>query len=464
MKQVLLLATTMLTASAMVAPAHALDEAAMMKQMQAMQAQMETMQRQMSSMKAELDKAKADQKTVAKAAEEIKSAKIAKTPESDVKISMVPAPKFETADGAYSFKIGGFAQIDAFASQDDRRDHPDGTNVRRARLNASGTIANDWKYKIENDFAGNASTLTDVFIEYTAFNPVTLTVGQFKEPFGLDTLTSDLFTTFNERALLNAFSPDRRIGAMAHIHGKTAPIGAWTAAAGWFGSNTASTSSTDDEAQDVTGRLTWAPFSEKTEVLHLAVAGSHRVPDRSANTYTISSRPENQMSSSAADLAVTTGAIASVESVDLLGLEAAAVYGPFSLQGEYTNAQVNRYNGFADQTFEGYYAEASWFVTGESRNYNAKAGRFERTSPKWAFKPSEGNWGALQLATRYSKLDLSDTVVRGGDIEDISFGVNWIPLPYVAVKANYILTNMDAYAVTPNDDPQTFILRAQIDF
>lgn len=460
MKKAVLLASTVLVSS----PAFAIDEAAMMKQMQAMQAQMESMQRQMAGMKAELDKAKSDQKSIARAAEEIKAAKASKTPESDIKITMSPAPKFETADGAYSFKVGGFAQFDAFGSNDDRRDHPDGTNVRRARLNVSGTIAKDWKYKLENDFAGNASAITDAFIEYVALDPVTLTVGQFKEPFGLDTLTSDLFTTFNERALTNAFSPDRRIGIMASSYHPIPSLGTATLAAGWFGSNTASTASTDDEAQDLTGRITWAPFHEKTEVLHLAVAGSHRTPDRSANTYTISSRPENQLSSSAADFAVSTGAIPNVASVDLLGLEAAAVYGPFSLQGEYTKAQLDRYNNTPDVQFDGYYAEASYFITGESRNYNVKSGRFERTSPKWNFKPSEGNWGAWQVATRYSKLDLNDGGVRGGEVEDITLGLNWIPVPYVAVKANYIMTDSDIYSVTPNDNPETWILRAQIDF
>lgn len=460
MKQ--LLRYSLLSSVAMASPALAVDEAAMMKQMQAMQAQMEQMQRQMNSMKAELEKAKADQKTVTKAAEKLKAKDIAKTPESDIKISMVPAPKFETADGAYSFKLGGFAQVDAFVSDDDRRDHPDGTNIRRARLNVSGTIAKDFKYKIENDFAGNASSLTDVFVEYTGFDPVSITVGQFKEPFGLDTLTSDTFTTFNERGLPHAFSPDRRIGAMVSAYGKTDPIGSWTAAAGFFGSGSSSTASTDDEAHDYTARLTLAPIAEKTEVLHFGVAGSHRIPDQSADTYTISSRPENQLSTATADFAVNTGAITNVDSVNLLGFEAAAVYGPFSLQGEYVIADVDRTTN--DQQFDGYYAEASYFLTGESRNYNPKTARFERVTPKWAFKPSEGNWGAFQVSARYSNLDLNDSVIRGGSVDNMTFGLRWIPQPYISITGNYIRTNTDQFAVTADDDPQTFILRTQVDF
>ncbi len=457
-----LLATTIFASVIAATPALAMDEAAMMQQMQKMQKQMQQMQSQMASMKSELEKTKADTKTVVKAADSIKAAKASKTPETDVKITMSPAPKFETADGNYSFKVGGFGQIDAFISKDDIRDHPDGTNVRRARLNASGVFAKDFKYKIENDFAGNASALTDVYLEYTGLDPVSIMVGQFKEPFGLDTLTSDLFTTFNERGLTNAFSPDRKIGGMVSIYGNTSYIGNWTAAAGFFGSGTSSTASTDDESHDVTARLTWAPIAEKTEALHFGIAGSHRVPDASADNYTISSRPENQLSSVAADFSVNTGAMAGVDSVNLLGLEAAGVYGPFALQGEWNIADVNRTAN--DQQFTGYYAEASYFITGESKNYLPKSGKFDRVTPKWAFNPKEGNWGAWQIAARYSNLDLNDSVIKGGKVDDVTLGLRWIPQPYASVTLNYIKTKTDRFAVTANDSPDTWILRTQFDF
>lgn len=461
--KIFLLASTVLVSSLVVAmPAFAMDEAEMMQQMQQMQKQMQQMQKQMMVMKGELEKARSEQKTVMKAADEIKAKKIAAKPENDVKITMSPAPKFETADGAYSFKVGGFGQIDAFISDDDRRDHPDGTNVRRARLNASGIIAHDFKYKIENDFAGNSSSMTDVYLEYAGLDPVSIMVGQFKEPFGLDTLTSDLFTTFNERGLPSAFSPDRKIGGMVSMYGKNDTIGNWTAAAGFFGSGTSSTSSTDDESHDYTARLTWAPIAEKTQALHLGIAGSHRIPDASTDTYSISSRSENQMTSAAADLAVNTGTITGVDSVNLLGLEAAGVYGPFALQGEYNIADLNRIT--ADQQFTGYYVEASYFLTGESKNYLAKSGKFDRVTPKWAFKPSEGNWGAFQVAARYSELDLNDSVIKGGKVNDVTLGLRWIPQPYISVTANYIMSNADGFATTANDDPNIWLLRTQFDF
>jgi phosphate-selective porin OprO/OprP len=463
MKKIFLTSTALITISS-AAPALAQDNDAMMAQLKAMQAQMESMQREMDKLKKQLAQNKAQPVKAVKKEEKIaEEVKTPKAPENDVKISMAPAPKFETADGAYSFKIGGFAQIDGGIFNDDKRDRPDGTNIRRARLSASGTIARDFKYKIENDFAGNASALTDVYLEYAGWNPTSITVGQFKEPFGLETLTSDLFTDFIERSVVHSFSPDRKIGVMVSTYGETAPIGFWTASLGGFGSGASSTNSTDDEARDITARLTWAPVADKKQVLHFGVAGSHRIPDAATDSFSFSSRAENQMSSAAADLSVNTGSITNVDNVNLLGLEAAGVYGPFSLQGEYVRAMVNRSAG-VEPTFDGYYVEASYFLTGESRNYNASTGRFERVKPNAPLSFSKGNYGAWQVMARYSNLDLNDKTINGGELRDTTFGIKWLPNNYTMITANYIMSNSDVHAVTPNDDPRIWLLRTQFDF
>lgn len=465
MKKLLLTSTALFTLS-ISGQSYADDNAQMMAQLKAMQTQMASMQKEMEKLKSQLAQSKTQTAKVEKIAAEIKQPKSPesiKAPENDIKITMSPAPKFETADGAYSFKVGGFAQVDAGVFQDDRKDHPDGTNVRRARLSVSGTIANDFNYKIENDFAGNSSTITDAYLEYAGLKPVSFMVGQFKEPFGLETLTSDLFTDFVERASTNLFSPDRRIGAMVSANGELAPIGFWTASLGAFGSGTSSTASTDDESRDITGRLTWAPIAGKTEALHFGIAGSHRIPDSATDSFSFASRAENQLSSSSSDLSVNTGTITNVDSVNLLGLEAAAVYGPASVQGEFVHASVNRNTGI-EPGFGGYYVEASYFLTGESRNYNAATGRFDRVKPKWPVNFKNGNYGAWQVMARYSDLDLNDKTFHGGELRDTTFGIKWLPNSNIMITANYIMSNSDSFSVTPNDDPKIWILRTQFDF
>lgn len=450
--------------------ASAMDSDAVMDQLKAMQQQMSSMQKEIARLQGELAKTKAQAASAEKTAEKIKDQASPKAPEKDIKISMDPAPKFETADGRHSFKVGGFAQIDAGMFSDDRRDQPNGTNVRRARLNASGSMDRDWKYKLEYDFSPNTAALTDVYLEYAGFDRVSVMAGHFKEPFGLETLTSDLFTSFIERASTTAFSPDRNLGVMVSTYGNGSPVGAWTLSGGVFGGGV-TTSSSDDESLDFTARATVAPIADGARVLHLGVAGSHRIPDSAAVTgvgtdvMTIASRPESRLTTAQQ---VSTGMMAGIDNINLLGLEAAAVYGPFSLQSEYVNADVNRRTGFMDETFSGYYAEASYFLTGESRNYSAKQGKFDRTKPKWALNPSQNQWGAWQVAARYSDLDLTGKAVRGGEMRNWTFGLRWLPTAHTLVSANYIRVNTDGSATTAgiiaDDDPDIWMLRTQFDF
>ena len=38
---------------------------------------------------------------------------------------------------------------------------------------------------------------------------------------------------------------------------------------------------------------------------------------------------------------------------------------------------------------------------------------------------NQGGWGAVELALRYSRLDLTDGTVDGGEMDILSLGVNW---------------------------------------
>src|SRR5690606_16361819 len=72
----------------------------------------------------------------------------------------------------------------------------------------------------------------------------------------------------------------------------------------------------------------------------------------------------------------------------MLGLEANGVYGPFSAGGEYTHSWIGRKNGFGSLSFHGWYGEAAWTLTGESRKY--KEGKFFRVEPTRDFNLSNG--------------------------------------------------------------------------
>jgi phosphate-selective porin OprO/OprP len=103
------------------------------------------------------------------------------------------------------------------------------TALRRARLGVEGVVFYDFKYILEVDFAGDAVSVKDAYLQYTGL-PVDITVGKFKTYNSLEHIMSANNITLMERAaFIEAFGIDRQIGAGLFHAGKN-----WTLGAGIF--------------------------------------------------------------------------------------------------------------------------------------------------------------------------------------------------------------------------------------
>lgn len=367
---------------------------------------------------------------------------------------LVPNLRYTSDDGENSIGVHGRFVGDAGtgAGQGD-------AIFRRARLGLNGKFLKDFYFKFENDYArGNLGHgTTDAYVGYYFTPDLSLKAGQFKAPFSFETLTSSRFATFMERGLTTAFVPGRRLGTMLRANGAWDEQ-YWTAALGVFDGATG-TARLDEDTQDVTGRVSYAPVAVPGHVLHVGFAGSYRTPDNKADSISYSSDPESSFGKGAG---VDTGSITDVDHAMHYGLEAAGIWGPFSLQAEAIQTEVARSSGFADASFHAYYLQASYFLTGEHRNYVKSRGTFNRIEPKDPV--AESGIGAWQVAGRYSAIDLTDAGIRGGQMQDITLGLNWFPHRQLAVMGNVVFVNSDASAPQPNDDPTLFMMRLQYDF
>ena len=92
-------------------------------------------------------------------------------------------------------------------------------------------------------------------------------------------------------------------------------------------------------------------------------------------------------------------------------------------------------------------------LTGESRPYSAG----NVSNPK----PANG-YGAVELAARYSTLDLDDGPIGGGRQHDWTFGANWYLTPYMKLQANYVRLDATQDGVTTR--PDAVEVRAQVHF
>ncbi len=349
--------------------------------------------------------------------------------------------RFTSNDGSFKLKIGGRIQHDfAYFAEDgdiERRlgaDVDDGTEFRRARLYFSGTIYDDIDFKVQYDFAGGDADFKDVYLGLRNVPYVgNVRVGQFKEPFSLEELTSSNYITFMERSLANTFAPGRNTGIMFY---DTMMDERMTWAAGVFRQTDSFGDGAGGRDYNVTARLTGLPVYEEggKKLLHLGVSYTHQNYEN--DTIRFRARPESHL----APRLVDTGDF-SAEYGDFIGAEAAWVDGPFSLQGEYVHAFIegrNRWDG--DPNFWAASVQASYFLTGEHRPYKTSTGAFDRVRPLKNFG-KDGGSGAWELAARLSYLNLNDNGVKGGRLRDLTVGLNWYLNPNVRTMWNYVLAD-----------------------
>jgi phosphate-selective porin OprO/OprP len=389
--------------------------------LKAIQSQIESLQATVKELQRQVEEAKAQAAAVQSAAVTPKSDDL------DLKVKWKGAPELSSADGKFKMKVRGRLNVDYNNINQDTAItlDPDvaATELRRARLGVEGVMFYDWKYILEVDFANDSTAIKDAYIQYTGW-PVYITVGNFKTPNTLDNLTSANYITFMERAaFIEAFALDRQIGVgLSHFSPH------WTASAGIFGEAPGATplfsGFTGDENVTFASRVTAAPINREVNGVNQVLHFGASVRTRDVGN----DQPLLQYRARGADLHlanffVNTGRIADGDT--FWGLEAAGVWGPLAVQGEYGQTEVDVFQGaFArtstptvppganpllgrpDPTYEGWYVEGSWFLTGESKPY--KDGVFQRVKVKNPVTFKRGGWGAWQLAGRYDVLDLGD--------------------------------------------------------
>ena len=373
------------------------------------------------------------------------------TKPSDIEITTNGGLTVKTRDGKFSTKIGGRVQADAATYAGDP-ELGNGTEIRRARFYLEGVMYHDWGYKLQYDFANTGSNgkgIADAYISYDGLDNLQIKAGNFKDPFSLQEQTSSKFVSFTERSLPSAFAAGRHIGVMASTAQQY-----WTLAAGLFGDTlTASGADIDkDEGWGAGARATWAPINEASKVFHLGLGLNYRETGGD-NKVRFREQPESHVAG--IDI-VDTGDILGVSDFLKVGAEVATVYGPFSAQAEYITTSVKREGG-SDPDFDGFYVQAGYFLTGESRNY--KAGKFGSIRPIAIV--GEGGIGAWELALRYSTLDLTDTGIDGGEADAITLGLNWFPTPTLRFSANYVdVLEVDG-GTYDDHEPSAFQVRSQ---
>lgn len=407
----------------------------------------------------------AEQRTVAviAQAEAVKAAAAVAPPASvtakpATEIAWDGAPKLVGKDG-WSFKPRGRLQIDTAGI-----DAPAGiagqaslgiaTEFRRAYLGVEGTIPGGFGYRAEVDVANSTVELTDLYLTYKPKSELTLTLGQQKPFWGLEEITSDLFTSFLERAAFHgAFGFERRVGASAAYVGKSLVV-----QGGVFADNAADLNADTNNSYSFDGRVVFMP---KLAGGQLHLGGSIHLRDFNDAQTTTRYRARPFVHTTDLRL-VNTGNIAATGETSY-GAELAYVRGRFHATAE-SHWITPRRPGMADPTFNGGYGEVGFLLTDDATAY--KNGAYDRIRPKQPV--GKGGFGAVQANLRYDWLDLTDAGIVGGKQDIAAVSLVWMPTDYVRFILNYghLWLNDAALAAGParNYEADSIGLRAQFDF
>ncbi len=351
------------------------------------------------------------------------------------------APAWSSAQEDFpNVSFGGRLQLDYTFFDNDKFDFDDGGETRRGRLFARGSLAEDWQFKVQYDFAPNDPELKDGYVQYTGLQNSRVWIGNFKQPSSLEQLTSANNLTFTERALSNSLVEGRRIGV---------GFQKWSEQTTWMVSVYGDEANGLVEGNGVAGRFVYHPQLGDGQVLHLGLSAAWNEVD--GDSIRLRARPETHQDP---HRIVNTGTITDVDNTTRIGLEAAYVNSRFSAQAELVEFDISR-RSTSDLSFSGYYAYASYFLTDDRRVYRNNDGTFDKVSPS-------STAGAWEIALRFSNLDLNHTGVPGGEADLITFGLNYYATSNLRFTANYVVADTDSNA--GDDDPGAFQLRMQITF
>lgn len=400
-------------------------------------------------------------------------------------------PTISSADGKFTAAFRALGQFDwGYFSQGGNAsslplaygpDLSSGANFRRVYLGLQGKVFGDWSYNVNFDFGGSGGTedqgrVQSLYVEYDGLAPFAVRIGAFPPSASLEDATSAGDTIFLERN-----SPADAARNIAGGDGRDAIDLLYTgdkffASLAYTGGKVKDALGTYDEQTAAVARVSYLLYSDSDAKFLLTANGTDvfKVADTApgANVkrnFSISDVPELTVDSSGYYTLANSTSVPSITSsmklvntgnIDTSGVlqwggEAAAQWKSVYAQGGYFNYQIDRRaSTLPDPHFGGWYAQASWVLTGESRGYNKSTAAFTAPKPDAPLTLDGSGWGAWELAARYSDLNLNFNEgiagastpsggVRGGEQRIWTAGLNWYPNSVIRFDFDYEHIDID---------------------
>jgi len=278
--------------------------------------------------------------------------------------------------------LGGFVQGQAeFGNVPDARytGIEDRFLLRRARVNLSGLVTENFDFRVEVDFGANSLSektgysgqFTDVYLNWNRYSFANLKFGQFKTPFGYEQLVADPKLLTIERSLSNdRLTDSRQIGLGAAGDFLKKRLGY---SAGIFNGSGVNNSFNDNPRFMAVGRLTGVPIEGTLA----------KQPVRWAVGVNALATHDNGISKGGFGFDSTTNTAArdNLFTGDRTswGVDTQFKWGQFGAEAEFLRTRFEPSNAFPRSTLDaqGWYAMLTYFIVPSKLQFLAKYEQFD---------------------------------------------------------------------------------------
>jgi phosphate-selective porin OprO and OprP len=396
---------------------------------------------------------------------------------------------FESADGAYQFKLNGLFQGDGrfFLENGDRTDLEDSFLLRRVRPTLQGQLGKYVGFRLTPEFAGDSASVVDAYVDLKFSPAATLRVGKQKGPVGLERQQSGGAIVFAERAFPTELAPNRDLGLQLQgdvlDNRLSYAVGIYNGTADGRDSPT----SDADNEHELGARVFLTPFANAPDSalqgLGVGLGVSHGKKE-SRTTAAQNSLLGRYRSPAQEQIFQYRNAAANFVTADgdhtRISPQFYYYRNSFGLLGEYITSEqtLGKSNNAAIQEeieHKAWQLTASYVLTGEDNSFRGVA------RPANEFNLDKGGWGAFEVAARVSRLEIDDRAFEGGadsfaerhlavsEADTYGLGLNWYLNANTKLVFDYLNTSFKdgaGVAATPEDrdDEKVFITRVQYQF
>ncbi len=327
-----------------------------------------------------------------------------------------PTAKIDNNKENLHFTVGARLMTDAAYYNVEESEMKSGMAVTDARIRTSMTY-NSWYFYADFDFTKGKFSQKNIFVQLSLTNGDSHHVfkgGYYNDPATMANNTSRGSLHFVARAAaVNALAPGRELGFSYKFYNKH-----FFANQGLFAENLYNDQANGPQGFTAGGRWLWVPIDDEAQSLHVGAAARYaytntgeRQDDGEIKTsHTLSSTVETYVDGNKQFLSCT---LPWARNSVYASMEAAYRSKKFFARGEYMMKYIDRKkeSGLPSSTFHGGYAEAGYMIFGKGYNYNR------------AESVVSGLGGrGLEVAARYSFLNLNDGDVKGGRLHSVTVG------------------------------------------